>query len=144
MLLERGLFGLLQQRRLPDLRRFFVLLERVGALDQLKHSFSAYVRRTGEALVADTERDKTLVEEVLEFQERMNEVLSQAFAGTDSFKYAIKEAFTHFVNPSTSSGRPAELLARYSPAPTRVMSIFLWTNENACPNALGSGSWTAS
>ena len=67
VLLERGLSALLAEVRLLDLRRLFSLCSRVRSLDLLRDCVSLHVRQRGEALVAEVEREKTLVEDLLAF-----------------------------------------------------------------------------
>lgn len=55
----------------------FLLLDRVGALDQLKEGFSAYVKKVGESRVADASREKTLIDDLLVLQATVNTMLAQ-------------------------------------------------------------------
>ena len=54
--------GLMNEHRISDIRRMFMLFERVGRLDSLKDGVSLYVRKTGESLVGDNAREKSLIE----------------------------------------------------------------------------------
>jgi len=112
-LLDRGVATLFNETKIGDLKRMFVLLDRVNALAALKDVFSAHLRRTGEALVADETRDKTLVEDLLSLKERVNTVMHQSFVNQESFRYAVKDAFEKLSNPAKQPNRPAELLARF-------------------------------
>ena len=66
---------------MADLRRLFMLIDRVGASEQLKLGWGGYIRRVGEALVSNDESDKSMIEDLLVFQERIESVLKIAFAG---------------------------------------------------------------
>jgi cullin 4 len=112
-LLERGVATLFNENKASDLKRLFVLLDRVDALTSLKDTFSAHIRRAGEALVADETRDKTLIEDLLALQEKINMVLQQAFSNLETFKYALKDSFEKLINPAKQPNRTAELLARF-------------------------------
>lgn len=112
-LLDRGVATLFNENKVSDLKRLFVLLDRVEALTALKDTFSSHIRRTGEALVADETRDKTLIEDLLALQEKVNVVMQQAFTNLESFKYALKDSFEKLINPTKQPNRTAELLARF-------------------------------
>ena len=66
VLVERGLKGLIEQMRVKDIRRMFILLERLNKLEILKDGVSNYIKKFGENLVADSTRDKTLIDELLQ------------------------------------------------------------------------------
>eukprot|EP00744_Colponema_vietnamica_P008519 GILI01012143.1.p1 GENE.GILI01012143.1~~GILI01012143.1.p1 ORF type:complete len:1008 (+),score=304.22 GILI01012143.1:274-3024(+) len=102
---------LFDQCRLPDLSRLFSLLSRVSALDQLKASWAAYLKRTGLSLVQDEERDKSLVEDLLALKARADSILEQAFQKNENFTFALKDAFESFVN--SRQNKPAELIAKF-------------------------------
>lgn len=55
-----------------DLRRLYVLFQRVGALEELKAGFSGYVKRVGHELVADDKRDKELIAALLDLRKRVS------------------------------------------------------------------------
>jgi cullin 4 len=110
-LLERGLENLLQTHKLIDLKRMYYLFDRVKCLSNLCKGWCDYLKKVGTALVSDENRDKTMVEEVLEFYDKADEVLRAAFLNEESFKNAKKESFENFIN--TRSNKSAELLARF-------------------------------
>ena len=60
---------------------------------------------------SSTSRDKSLVDDLLAFQERMECVLRFAFGNHEGFRYTLKSAFEHFLNIQPS--RPAKLLADF-------------------------------
>ena len=53
-LMEKGFSALLDENKIDDLRRFFVLLEKVNLLDVLKNGWNFYIRLKGEGIVNDT------------------------------------------------------------------------------------------
>lgn len=53
-LLEKGLTTLFDENRVDDIRRFFLLLEKIQMLDVLKSAWSLYIRQKGEAIVNET------------------------------------------------------------------------------------------
>ena len=110
-LLDKGFAPLMAEGRVPDLARLYALAGRVGAHDMLRTALSSYVKATGKRLVTDAEKDGEMVTQLLELKARMDAVLRDAFAGSDSFANALKDAFETFINERAN--RPAELVAKY-------------------------------
>lgn len=78
-LLERGFKALMDDNRREDLRRMFCLFERVKALDLLKAGWSMYIKQMGESLMSNLSQQKSFVEDVLTFQERLEVILKSCF-----------------------------------------------------------------
>jgi len=110
-ILEKGFTPLMEQHRLDDLTRLYQLYGQVDALPQLRQALSGYIKRVGTAMVSDKERDRVLVQELLQFKEQLDAVLSVAFDSNELFGHTLKEAFECFINVRQS--RPAELIARF-------------------------------
>jgi len=110
-IVEKGFTQLMEQNRLEDLTRMYALYAQVDALPQLRLALSAYIKRVGTAMVSDKEKDRVLVQELLAFKEKLDRVLTVAFAANEQFGHALKEAFECFINVRQS--RPAELIARF-------------------------------
>ena len=104
VMVERGLKGLMEQVRIKDMRRMFILLERVDKLELLKDGVSNYIKKHGESLVGDNSRDKTLIEDLLQFQDQCTMILKECFKNSDSFRFAIKAAFEYLINPTVNHG----------------------------------------
>lgn len=66
------------------------------------------VQTKGCAAVMDPEKDKTLVEFLLEFKDATDMLLRDAFQKNEAFVYSAKRAFEKVVN--CKEGRPAELI----------------------------------
>ena len=49
-------------------------------------------------MVNDLERDRVLVQDLLDFKERLDRVLTISFCGSELFGHALKEAFESFIN----------------------------------------------
>ena len=125
LLVEKGLGPLLDQlpHRISDLRRMCQLMDRVNATELLKQGWANHMRNIGENLISDscegvsiagetnTGREKTLIEDLLAFHEKMEMVLKVAFNGQEAFRSVLKSSFEYFINLKQS--RPAELLARF-------------------------------
>ena len=104
VIVERGLKGLMEQAKVKDIRRMFMLLERVGKLELLKEGVSSYVKKHGESLVGDTTREKNLIEDLLQFQDQCSMILRECFKNADTFRYALKAAFEYLINPTVNHG----------------------------------------
>uniref|UniRef100_A0A8C2KEZ7 Cullin 4A n=1 Tax=Cyprinus carpio TaxID=7962 RepID=A0A8C2KEZ7_CYPCA len=65
----------------------------------------------GAEIVSSPERDKEMVQELLDFKDKMDHVMQRCFQRNDSFINAMKEAFESFINKRPN--KPAELIAKY-------------------------------
>uniref|UniRef100_A0A915HMC9 Cullin-4 n=1 Tax=Romanomermis culicivorax TaxID=13658 RepID=A0A915HMC9_ROMCU len=111
-ILSKGMDSLLQENRLQDLRLLYDLLSRVkNGLVELKNSFSVYVKKVGHCLVMDLERDKTMVQDLLDFKDKMDRILSECFCQNEKFAQGLRDSFEYFVNQR--SNKPAELIAKF-------------------------------
>ncbi|XP_030762316.1 cullin-4B [Sitophilus oryzae] len=111
-ILQKGLDQLLTEFRLNDLNLLYDLLSRVkNGLAQLCSSFNAYIKKRGRTIVIDPEKDKTMVQELLDFKDAMDNVVSTCFHKNERFSNSLKEAFEHFINQRTN--KPAELIAKF-------------------------------
>ncbi|KFM25773.1 Cullin-4 [Auxenochlorella protothecoides] len=110
-LLQRGLDALIEEGRVEDLSRAYRLSERIDALDGLRAAFKGHVRRVGLARVGDLEREGTLVSDLLTWRSRLESYVATAFARSEAFAQALKEAFEYFINQRQN--KPAELIAKY-------------------------------
>ncbi|PNW75189.1 hypothetical protein CHLRE_12g516500v5 [Chlamydomonas reinhardtii] len=130
-LLDRGLGPLLDGHRVGDLGRLYGLLGRVGASEALRAAFREYVRSTGLALVKDEEKDKEMVERLLDLKSRLDEVVAGAFGRSEAFAATLKESFEYFINQRAN--KPAELIAKFIDARLRA------GGRGAAAGAAGAG-----
>jgi cullin-4 len=68
------------------------------------------VKKIGRAKVMDSDRDKTLVQELMEFKSVMDRVIVECFEGNEKFLNALKDAFDFFVN--SRPNKIAELIGK--------------------------------
>jgi cullin-4 len=84
----------MELNRKEDLKRMYALFGRVNALEKLKIQFNTYIKSAGatliSALAADPEKEKTLVQELLDFKLRLDGILEDSFSKNDNFAYALK------------------------------------------------------
>jgi len=58
--------------------------------------------------VIDPEKDKQMVQELLDFKDKLDNIVATCFAKNEKFVNSVKEAFEHFVNQRPN--KPAELI----------------------------------
>ncbi|KAK4361340.1 hypothetical protein RND71_020292 [Anisodus tanguticus] len=110
-ILDKGFTMLMDGKRIEDLRRMYSLFPRVEALESLKQTLSSYIRRTGQSIVHDDEKDKDMVSSLLEFKASVDTIWEESFSKNEAFGNTIKDAFEHLIN--LSQNRPAELIAKF-------------------------------
>ncbi|XP_071501882.1 cullin-4A-like [Diadema antillarum] len=111
-ILQKGLDSLLDANRVEDLSLLFKLLQRTkNGLSELCQYFSAYIKKTGTTIVIDSEKDKTMVQELLDFKDKLDNILETCFGKKQKFSIALKDAFENFINKRLN--KPAELVAKY-------------------------------
>ena len=103
-----GFDELIRDHRIEDLHRLYSLCKRVDGLETLRIALNTYIKDTGRDLVNDKEKDKTMVESLLEYKKQIDEIFAKAFDLDEEFRYSIKEAFESFIN--TRANKPAEFL----------------------------------
>lgn len=110
-ILNKGLDHLLSENRIGDLTLLYNLFSRVkNGLAELCTAFNGYIKKRGRTIVIDPEKDKTMVEELLEFKDTMDNIVVKCFNRNEKFSNSLKEAFEHFINQRTN--KPAELIGK--------------------------------
>lgn len=104
--------------RFHHLSRMFQQFTLVNSLDQLQNAFTAYIRKEGGKIVQDLSREDVMVQELLVFMQRVDRVVGESFRSHQSFKYAQKSAFEHFINDREN--KPAEMIAKFMDIKLRV------------------------
>ncbi|XP_026806064.1 cullin-4B [Rhopalosiphum maidis] len=118
-ILQKGLEQLLNENRLDDLKLMYSLLTRVKkGLTELCITFNGYIKKYGRTIVIDPEKDKTMVQELLDFKDKMDIIVKKCFQANEKFGNSLKEAFEHFVNQRTN--KPAELIAKFVDSKLKV------------------------
>lgn len=89
---------LMDGKRIEDLRRMYSLFPRVEALESLKQTLSLYIRKNGQSIVHDDEKDKDMVSSLLEFKASVDTIWEESFSKNEAFGNTIKDAFGHLIN----------------------------------------------
>ena len=108
-ILQKGLDALVEENRISDLKLMFGLLSRVkNGPQELNLNFCMYVKKRGRTIVIDPEKDKTMVQELLDFKEKLDNIVITCFGRNEKFVNSLKESFENFVNQRLN--KPAELI----------------------------------
>ncbi|KAL9253206.1 Cullin-4-like protein [Drosera capensis] len=110
-ILDKGFTTLMDANRTEDLQRMYILFSRVNALESLRLAIGSYIRRSGQVVVMDDEKDKDMVASLLEFKGSLDKIWEESFAKNETFCNAIKDSFEHLIN--LRQNRPAELIAKF-------------------------------
>jgi len=111
-ILQKGFDSLMDENRLTDLALMYQLFSKVRhGLEELCAYFGAYIKARGAAIVINPEKDKTMVQELLDFKEKLDSTFEDAFARNEKFVNTMKEAFENFINKRPN--KPAELIAKF-------------------------------
>ncbi|XP_073497173.1 cullin-4B [Phyllobates terribilis] len=110
--LQKGLNHLLDENRIQDLSLLYQLFSRVrGGVQVLLQHWIEYIKAFGSTIVINPEKDKTMVQELLDFKDKVDHVIDVCFMKNEKFVNAMKEAFETFINKRPN--KPAELIAKY-------------------------------
>uniref|UniRef100_A0AAY5F5N8 Cullin family profile domain-containing protein n=1 Tax=Electrophorus electricus TaxID=8005 RepID=A0AAY5F5N8_ELEEL len=111
-ILQKGLSTLLDENRVTELTLLYQLFSKVkGGLPVLLQFWRDYIKSFGGEVVGSPEKDKDMVQELLDFKDKMDHVAQRCFQRNETFINAMKEAFESFINKRPN--KPAELIAKY-------------------------------
>nr|XP_057932576.1 cullin-4B [Doryrhamphus excisus] len=110
--LQKGLTHLLDENRIQDLSLLYQLFSRVrGGVQVLLQHWIEYIKAFGSTIVINPEKDKTMVQELLDFKDKVDHIVDVCFMKNEKFVNAMKEAFETFINKRPN--KPAELIAKH-------------------------------
>ncbi|KAH9262470.1 hypothetical protein BASA82_000473 [Batrachochytrium salamandrivorans] len=113
MLIERGLDQFLQEHRLEQVHRMYVLFELVGLHDTLLvNAFALNCKARGMAIVMGEEKTTELVGKVLELKQKLDELCDKSFDHHPVFARSVRQSFEAFLNAGEDN-KPAELIAKF-------------------------------
>ncbi|KAA0202176.1 hypothetical protein HAZT_HAZT006072 [Hyalella azteca] len=108
-IIQKGLDDMLNEHRKDDFRLLYNLMGRVkGGHQLLCSSFNAHIKAHGKTIVTEPLKDKAMVQELLTFKDRLDEMVNECCGRNDKFVQAVREAFEYFIN--TRLNKPAELI----------------------------------
>ncbi|XP_068181359.1 cullin-4B [Antennarius striatus] len=110
--LQKGLTHLLDENRIQELSLLYQLFSRVrGGVQVLLQHWIEYIKAFGSTIVINPEKDKTMVQELLDFKDKVDHIIDICFMKNEKFVNAMKEAFETFINKRPN--KPAELIAKH-------------------------------
>lgn len=74
-------------------------------------SFHFHFQAFGSTIVINPEKDKTMVQELLDFKDKVDHIIDTCFLKNEKFINAMKEAFETFINKRPN--KPAELIGMF-------------------------------
>lgn len=111
-ILQKGLDFLLGENRLSDLTLLYNLFSRVkNGTTELCGNFNGFIKKKGRTIVIDPEKDKSMVQDLLDFKDKMDIIVRTCFDHNEKFLNSLREAFEFFINQRAN--KPAELIAKY-------------------------------
>ncbi|GFN79945.1 cullin-4a [Plakobranchus ocellatus] len=115
-ILQKGLDQLLDENRISELTLLSNLFSHVkDGLKLLRQEFAAYIKKTGRLIVVnpsnDAEKDRDMVQQLLDFKDKIDNVIAECFGKNEKFINSMKESFESFINQRQN--KPAELIAKY-------------------------------
>ncbi|XP_054553730.1 cullin-4B-like [Talpa occidentalis] len=110
--LQKGLGCLLDESKIEDLSLLYQLFGRVecGVQVLLQH-WIGYIKKFGSSIVDNPDKEKTMVQELLDFKDKIDFIIEASFMKNEKFIVAMKEAFESFINKRPN--KAAMLLAKY-------------------------------
>ena len=116
--LRKGLCSMLADNRHEDLARLYRLLKRVDELGTLQQAFEAYTLECGKVIVMSPEKDKYMVDELLNLKQKLDAVVTTSFQASEVFMTSVKSSFETFINKRHN--KPAEMIAKFFDAKLRT------------------------
>ncbi|XP_031573663.1 cullin-4A-like [Actinia tenebrosa] len=111
-ILQKGFDSLMISDRRSDLALMYQLFSRVKkGTEELCKAFSSFIKKQGMSIVLNPEKDKTMVQELLDFKDQLDGVIEQSFLKSERFVVSMKESFEAFINKRPN--KPAELIAKF-------------------------------
>jgi cullin 4 len=111
-ILSKGFDTLINENRFTSVALMYDLFLRIGqvGINELREAFGNYIKKYGRALVIDVDKDDKMVDELLEFKEKLDRFLHECFHNNEKFSNTLKDSFEHFINQRTN--KPGELIAK--------------------------------
>ena len=84
--------------RKPELKLMYSLVGKVaGGPQELKGKMCDYVKKRGRVIVVNPEKDKTMVQELLDFKEKLDLVMVTCFGSNEQFIGQAHHMFSRFL-----------------------------------------------
>ncbi|XP_029460522.1 cullin-4A isoform X2 [Rhinatrema bivittatum] len=111
-ILQKGFDNLLDENRVLDIMLLYQLFSRVkGGQQLLLQHWAEYIKNFGTAIVINPEKDKDMVQELLDFKDKVDHIIEVCFQKNEKCINLMKESFETFINKRPN--KPAELIAKH-------------------------------
>lgn len=102
--------------------------ERNICLNVFFYFVSSLLQSFGSTIVINPEKDKTMVQELLDFKDKVDSIIDICFMKNEKFVNAMKEAFETFINKRPN--KPAELIGQCAFSPLNNMLLVTMVSWN--------------
>jgi cullin-4 len=133
-----GIAKLLEMNDVDTMKALYSLLKSSGMHDQLKGPWEEYIKQAGSMIVNDREKGDDIVVRLLELKRSLEVIIRDAFEKDESFKFAMREAYSGFINDrksitawGTGNSKVGEVIAKY-------IDLLLRGGLKAVPRSLAS------
>jgi dsDNA-binding SOS-regulon protein len=118
---EDEVLGLMRAGNKTALKQLYGLLDRRDLTLKLKPAFRKYIVEEGESIVFDEDKEVDMVVHLLQFKQKVDDMLSNAFESNEELSHALREAFGAFMNRGkkmdstggTDNPKSGEMIAKY-------------------------------
>lgn len=112
-MLSKNFETLIDENHLPSIGLMYNLFLRIGSqgVNDLREAFGNYIKVHGRALVIDVDKDDRMVDDLLEFKEKLDHFVHECFQNNEKFSNTLKDSFEYFINQRPN--KPAELIGWY-------------------------------
>lgn len=135
-----GIAKLLEADEVESLKALYYLLKSSDMDRQLKDPWENYIKNVGSTIVRDLQKGDDMVVRLLELKRSLEVVIRDAFDKDETFKYAMREAYSGFINDrrnltawGTGNAKVGEVIAKY-------IDLLLRGGLKAVPRSLASDS----
>ena len=97
-ILEKGLKGLIEYNKLSDIALLYKLFKKVDELKTLDTHFCAVIKEAGNAIMLNSDENKNLISELLDFQDKVDNIMASSFENNIKFKFSNKSVWENFLN----------------------------------------------
>lgn len=101
-IIEKGMDTLIVSNKLLDLKLLYKLFKQVNLLQILESGFLKVVKNTGLGLVSTQADEKIMIAQLLEYREKLENIMQQAFENNIRFKYSNKLVWEGFINSNAN------------------------------------------
>jgi cullin 4 len=102
-IIDKGMKPLIDSNKIQDMKLLYKLLKQVDMLPVLEAGFSKVVKQTGLSIVS-AENEKELISVLLDYREKIENIMIESFENSLKFKYTIKTVWEEFVNTNANIG----------------------------------------